>query len=48
LNPNYDTIIKQDINKLFAAGFIKLVKEAKRLFVNSGCSQEEWEVENLC
>jgi hypothetical protein len=28
LNPNYATIVKQDINKLLAASFIKLVEEA--------------------
>jgi hypothetical protein len=28
LNPNYATIVKQDINKLFAIGFIKHVEEA--------------------
>jgi hypothetical protein len=27
MNPNYATIIKQDINKLSAIGFIQLVKE---------------------
>jgi len=28
LNPNYVAIVKQDINKLFVAGFIKLIEEA--------------------
>jgi hypothetical protein len=28
LNLNYDVIIKQDINKLLAIGFIKLVEKA--------------------
>ncbi len=28
LNPNYAAIVKQDINKLFAIGFIKPVEEA--------------------
>ncbi len=28
LNPNYVVIIKQDFDKLFATGFIKLVEEA--------------------
>jgi hypothetical protein len=28
LNPNYVTIVKRDINKLLAAGFIQLIKEA--------------------
>jgi len=28
LNPNYTTIVKQDIDKLFATGFIKPIKEA--------------------
>ncbi len=27
LNPNYATIIKQDIDKLLAVGFIKLIEE---------------------
>jgi hypothetical protein len=27
LNPNYDVIVKQDTNKLFAISFIKLVEE---------------------
>jgi hypothetical protein len=27
LNPNYATIVKQDINKLLVAGFIEYVKE---------------------
>jgi hypothetical protein len=28
LNPNYATIVKQDIDKLFATGFIKPIEEA--------------------
>ncbi len=28
LNPNYVTIVKQDINKLLAVGFIEFVEEA--------------------
>jgi hypothetical protein len=32
LNPNYVVIIKQDINKIFATSFIKLVEEATWLF----------------
>jgi len=28
LNPNYVAIVKHDIDKLFAIGFIKLVEEA--------------------
>jgi hypothetical protein len=28
LNPNYATIVKQDIDKLLAIGFIQFVKEA--------------------
>jgi len=31
LNPNYATIVKQDINKLLVVGFIKHVEEAIRL-----------------
>ncbi len=32
MSPNYATIVKQDINKLLATGFIKLVEEATWLF----------------
>jgi hypothetical protein len=32
LNPNYVAIVKQDIDKLLATGFIKLVEEATWLF----------------
>jgi hypothetical protein len=31
LNPNYATIVKQDINKLLIIGFIKLVEEVTQL-----------------
>jgi hypothetical protein len=33
LNPNYVTIVKQDIDELFAIGFIKLIEEATWLLL---------------
>ncbi len=46
LNPNYATIVKQDIDKLPAIGFIKPVEETT--WLSPIVVIKEWEVEGMC
>jgi hypothetical protein len=48
LNPNYATIVKQNIKKLLIAGFIEPVEEAIKLSPIVVVPKEKWGVEDLC
>jgi 5-bromo-4-chloroindolyl phosphate hydrolysis protein len=37
MNPNYATVVKQDLNKLLVIGFTKLVETSHMVVVNYGC-----------
>ncbi len=47
LNPNYVIVVKQDINKLLAVGFIKSIKKATWLSPIVVVPKEKWQAENL-
>ncbi len=48
LNPNYATIVKQDIDKLLTASFIKPFEEATWLSPIVVLPKKKWETKNLC
>jgi hypothetical protein len=37
MNPNYATVVKQDLNKLLVIGFIKLVETSHMVVASYGC-----------
>ncbi len=47
LNPNYVIVVKQDINKLLAVGFIKSIEKATWLSPIVVVPKEKWQAENL-
>jgi len=46
MDPNYATIVKQDLNKLLATRFIQYVDDATWLSPVSS-TQEKWQIDNL-
>ncbi len=48
MNPNYATVVKQNIDKLLTTWFIQLVEEATWLSLIMVMPKKEWKIENLC
>ncbi len=47
LNPNYATIVKQDINNFLAIGFIKSIEKTTWLSPIVVVPKEKWQAKNL-